>query len=156
MADNTPQQQEQQQKQPEAQAAPAAEGPKKGQGPKRKEKEERTMQVSKKGLIDTQSVAGTRDFLPRDMRLQRWLFGKFQAVAKQFAFEEYDAPLLEPVELYTRKGGEEITAQMYDFKDKSGLRVALRPEMTPSLARLVLQEVRSHQALCEIFYNFFF
>jgi len=146
MAD-TPQQQQQEQKKAADAPAPATTGApqealKKGQGPKHnKDKQERNMQVSKKGLIDTQSIAGTRDFLPRDMRLQRWLFGKFQDVAKQFAFEEYDAPLLEPVELYTRKGGEEITEQMYDFKDKSGLRVALRPEMTPSLARLVLQEV---------------
>lgn len=117
------------------------------------DKVDRGMKVSKKGLIDTQSIAGTRDFLPRDMRIQRWLFGKFQSVARMFSFEEYDAPILEPVELYTRKGGEDITNQMYDFKDKSGLRVSLRPEMTPSLARLVLKEVCSSlsylSAMCD-------
>ena len=56
-----------------------------------------------------------------------------------FGFEEFDAPVLESEELYVRKAGEEITTQLYNFEDKGGRRVALRPELTPSLARLVMQ-----------------
>ena len=83
---------------------------------------------------------GTRDFFPEDVRFRDWLFGHFREVARLFAFEEYDAPVVESVELYTRKAGEEIVEQLYTFEDKSGRQLALRPEMTPSLARLVLQK----------------
>jgi len=82
--------------------------------------------------------SGTRDFYPKEMRLRNWLFGEMRAVALAYAFKEYDAPVLEHVELYERKAGEEITQQMYDFVDKEKTRVTLRPEMTPSLARMVL------------------
>ena len=88
--------------------------------------------------IDTEPPSGTRDFFPEQMRLQTWLFGHFRAVARRFAFQEYDAPVLENEELYKRKGGEEITEQMYNFVDKDGKNVTLRPEMTPSLARMIL------------------
>lgn len=88
--------------------------------------------------ISTAPVRGTRDFPPEDMRLRTWLFDHFRAVAHAFAFEEYDAPVLETADLYIRKAGEEITDQLYHFEDKGGRSVALRPEMTPSLARLVL------------------
>ena len=83
---------------------------------------------------------GTRDFFPEDLRFRNWLFGHFREVARLFGFEEYDAPVVESVELYTRKAGEEIVEQLYTFEDKSGRPLALRPEMTPSLARLVLQK----------------
>lgn len=92
------------------------------------------------GMIVLDPVAGTRDFPPTDMRYRSWLFSKFHQVAKKFGFEEYDAPVLESEELYKRKAGEEITQQMYNFKDKSEQAVALRPEMTPSLARLILSQ----------------
>jgi histidyl-tRNA synthetase len=82
--------------------------------------------------------SGTRDFYPEDMMLRNWLFGHMRNVAKQFGFREYDAPVLEHVQLYERKAGEEIVDQMYAFHDKEGDHVTLRPEMTPSLARLVL------------------
>lgn len=95
------------------------------------------------GMISLEPVAGTRDFPPEDMRLRQWLFSKFHSVAQMFGFEEYDAPVLESEELYKRKGGEEITQQMYHFKDRSGAAVALRPEMTPTLARLILQQGKS-------------
>lgn len=88
--------------------------------------------------IDTEPPSGTRDFFPEQMRLQTWLFGHFRATARRFAFQEYDAPVLENEELYKRKGGEEITEQMYNFVDKDGKNVTLRPEMTPSLARMIL------------------
>ena len=82
--------------------------------------------------------SGTRDFHPDDMRVRNWLFGRFRETARRFAFQEYDAPVLEKVELYERKAGEEITEQMYNFTDKDGHRVTLRPEMTPTLARMIL------------------
>ena len=89
-------------------------------------------------LLVTQGVRGTRDFYPDDMRVRNWLFSHFHAAARAHGFEEYDAPVLESEELYTRKQGEEIVGQLYNFEDKGGRAVALRPEMTPSLARMVM------------------
>ena len=86
----------------------------------------------------TQGVRGTRDFYPEDMRLRNWLFDNFIAASLLHGFEEYDAPVLEQEELYTRKQGEDITQQLYNFQDKGDRKVALRPEMTPSLARMVM------------------
>ena len=86
----------------------------------------------------TQGVRGTRDFYPEDMRIRNWLFDNFRAAARSHGFEEYDSPVLEHEELYTRKQGEEITQQLYNFEDKGGRRVTLRPEMTPPLARMVM------------------
>ena len=86
----------------------------------------------------TQGVRGTRDFYPEDMRLRNWLFDNFTDAALLHGFDEYDAPVLEHEELYTRKQGEEITQQLYNFEDKGDRKVALRPEMTPSLARMVM------------------
>ena len=83
-------------------------------------------------------VRGTRDFYPEDMRVRSWLFGKFHDAAKSHGFEEYDAPVLETEEIYTRKAGDDIVSQLYSFEDKGGRRVSLRPEMTPSLARMVM------------------
>ena len=88
-----------------------------------------------------QGVRGTRDFYPEDMRLRNWLFERFHSAARSHGFEEYDAPVLESEELYTRKAGEEIVGQLYNFEDKGGRKVALRPEMTPSLARMVMARV---------------
>ncbi len=85
-----------------------------------------------------QGVRGTRDFYPEDMRLRNWLFDNFDDAALSHGFEEYDAPILEHEDLYTRKQGEEITQQLYNFQDKGDRKVALRPEMTPSLARMVM------------------
>ena len=86
---------------------------------------------------------GTRDFFPEDTALRNWLFDHFTQVARLFAFEAYDAPVVESADLYTRKAGEEIVDQLYAFADKGGRQLALRPEMTPSLARMVLQKGRS-------------
>eukprot|EP00755_Sulcionema_specki_P004440 Sspe_Gene.30082::Locus_14675_Transcript_1_1_Confidence_1.000_Length_1685::g.30082::m.30082/K01892/HARS, hisS; histidyl-tRNA synthetase len=96
-----------------------------------------------KALIDVDPVQGCRDFPPEEMRLRNYLFSNFREVAKLFAFQEYDAPVLEAENLYTRKAGEEIVEQMYNFTTKGGHRVALRPEMTPTLARLVMQKGNS-------------
>jgi histidyl-tRNA synthetase len=72
------------------------------------------------------------------MRVRNWLFERFHNAALSHGFEEYDAPVLETEDLYTRKSGEEITQQLYNFEDKGGRKVALRPEMTPTLARMVM------------------
>ena len=85
-----------------------------------------------------QGVRGTRDFYPEDMRLRNWLFNRFHDASLSHGFEQYDAPIIEHEDLYTRKQGEEITQQLYNFEDKGGRRVSLRPEMTPSLARMVM------------------
>ena len=83
---------------------------------------------------------GTRDFYPEDMRIRQWLFEKFRQTSHVFGFEEYDAPVFESLELFIRKGGEEIVDQIYTFKDKSDRDLALRPEMTPSLLRMIIQK----------------
>jgi len=88
--------------------------------------------------MDLNPPRGTRDFYPEDMALRTWLFGAWRRVAAQHGFEEYDAPVLESEELYIRKAGEDVTQQLYSMEDRSGRRLALRPEMTPSLARMVL------------------
>ena len=88
--------------------------------------------------LETNPPKGTRDFYPEDMRLRTWLFDQWRDVARRFSFLEYDAPVLESEALYTRKAGEEVTQQLYNFVDKGDRAVALRPEMTPSLARMVM------------------
>jgi histidyl-tRNA synthetase len=88
--------------------------------------------------LDTNPPKGTRDFYPEDMRMRNWLFDQWRDVAKSYGFAEYDAPVLENESLYTRKAGEEVTQQLYNFVDKGDRPVALRPEMTPSLARMVM------------------
>ena len=93
---------------------------------------------TKKDMIETDPVQGVRDFPPELMRVRNYLFETFHDVAKSFNFQEYDAAIVESEELYIRKAGEEITEQMYNFVTKDKHRVALRPEMTPTLARLVL------------------
>jgi histidyl-tRNA synthetase len=80
---------------------------------------------------------GTRDFYPEDMRMRNWLFGIWRETALRYGFEEYDGPVLESEELYVLKSGEEILSQLYNFSDKGGRRVALRPEMTPTMARMI-------------------
>jgi histidyl-tRNA synthetase len=92
----------------------------------------------KKQTLETNPPKGTRDFYPEDMRMRTWLFEEWRSVAKTFGFNEYDAPVLESEALYTRKAGEEVTQQLYNFVDKGERKVALRPEMTPSLARMVM------------------
>jgi histidyl-tRNA synthetase len=83
-----------------------------------------------------QAPRGTRDFYPEDMRLRTWLFEHFREVARRMGFEEVDAPIVEHAELFTRKAGEEIVEQLYHFV-MHDRHLALRPEMTPSIARMV-------------------
>ncbi|CAN8257270.1 unnamed protein product [Cochlearia groenlandica] len=121
--------------------------------------------------IDVNPPKGTRDFAPEDMRLRNWLFNHFKEVririiihnyvfqsfklslayslvfdfkvSRLFGYEEVDFPVLETEALFIRKAGEEIRDQLYCFEDRGNRRVALRPELTPSLARLVIQKGKS-------------
>ena len=87
--------------------------------------------------MQTQALPGFRDFYPADLALRDHVFRTWRQVAARYGFEEYDGPPLEPLELYTAKSGEEIVGQLYSFTDKGGREVSLRPEMTPTLARMV-------------------
>ncbi len=89
-------------------------------------------------LISTQPYKGTRDFYPDDMRLRNWFFGKIKNTLECSAFDEYNGPMLESLELYAAKSGEEIAnKQTYNFVDRGNRSVAIRPEMTPTVARMV-------------------
>src|SRR5438093_5045115 len=87
--------------------------------------------------MQTKGLPGFRDFYPADLALRSHIFRIWRTVATRYGFEEYDGPPLESLELYTAKSGEEIVGQLYNFIDKGGREVALRPEMTPTLARMV-------------------
>lgn len=91
-----------------------------------------------------QPVKGTRDFYPEDMAFRQWLHTKIRTISEGFGYQEYDAPFLESMDLYAAKSGEELVEQQaYVFTDRSGDRITLRPELTPSLARMVAQHVRA-------------
>src|SRR5213082_3463270 len=81
-------------------------------------------------------LPGFRDFFPAEFAERAYILNTWRSVARRYAFVEYDGPPLEPLELYTRKSGEEIVGQLYNFVDKGGREIALRPEMTPTLARM--------------------
>ena len=83
------------------------------------------------------ALPGFRDFFPDEFAHRAHIFRAWRAVARRHAFVEYDGPPLEPLDLYTRKSGDEIVGQLYAFEDKGGRQVALRPEMTPTFARMV-------------------
>jgi histidyl-tRNA synthetase len=83
---------------------------------------------------------GTRDFYPAEMRQRTWLFDQMRAVSARFGYEEYDGPILEPYELYAAKSGDALVGdEMYTLTDRGGRRLGVRPEMTPTLARMVAQ-----------------
>jgi histidyl-tRNA synthetase len=83
------------------------------------------------------ALPGFRDFYPQELAERAYIMGVWRAIAARYAFVEYDGPPLEPLELYTKKSGQEIVGQLYNFEDKGGRAVALRPEMTPTVARMV-------------------
>jgi histidyl-tRNA synthetase len=83
------------------------------------------------------ALPGFRDFYPQELAERAYIMSTWREVARRYAFVEYDGPPLEPLELYTRKSGDEIVGQLYNFVDKGGREVALRPEMTPTVARMV-------------------
>src|SRR6476660_1602617 len=84
-----------------------------------------------------QSLPGFRTFYPDDCAGRNYILSKWREVARRYGFSEYDGPVLEPMELYEKKSGGELVGQLFDFRDKGGRRVAMRPEMTPTLARIV-------------------
>jgi histidyl-tRNA synthetase len=88
-----------------------------------------------------QAVKGTRDFYPEQMAIRNWLYETARSVAESFGYQEYEAPMLESLELYAAKSGEELVKeQSYVFPDRGGSQITLRPELTPSLARMIAQK----------------
>jgi histidyl-tRNA synthetase len=98
-------------------------------------------------------LPGFRDFYPEPLPhsdvwsadARQYIFDKWRSAARRYGFREYDGPPLEPLELYTTKSGEEIVGQLYNFTDKGGREIALRPEMTPTLARMVAAHERNYK-----------
>src|SRR5882672_12192498 len=87
--------------------------------------------------MQVKALPGFREFYPEETLLRNQIFSAWRLVAARYGFEEYDGPPLEPIELYTQKSGPEIVGQLFEFVDKGERHVALRPEMTPTLARMV-------------------
>lgn len=91
------------------------------------------------------SLPGFRDFYPETCAERNYIFEKWRAIAAKYGFLEYEGPVLEATELYTRKSGDEITGQLFNFEDKGGRSVALRPELTPTLARMAAAKQRDYK-----------
>ena len=89
-----------------------------------------------------QPLPGFRDFLPSDCATRNYIFAKWREGARRYGFVEWDGPILEPTELYRKKSGDEIVGQLFNFTDKGEREVALRPELTPTLARVVAAHER--------------
>src|SRR5687767_15433449 len=89
------------------------------------------------------ALPGFRDFYPKELAERDHIFRAWHDVARRFSFEQYDGPPLESLDLYTKKSGDEIVGQLYNFTDKGGREVALRPEMTPTFARMVSARANS-------------
>ncbi len=94
-------------------------------------------------MAQFQSLPGFREFYPEAFARRNHIFRLWRQTANTFGFQEYDAPVLEPLELYKTKSGDEIEAQLFSFTDKGGREVALRPEMTPTVCRLVGEKANS-------------
>jgi len=89
-----------------------------------------------------QTLPGFRDFLPHDCAIRNYIFAQWREVSRRYGFVEWDGPVLEPTDLYRRKSGDEIVAQLFNFTDKGEREVAMRPELTPTLARVVAAHER--------------
>jgi histidyl-tRNA synthetase len=92
-----------------------------------------------------QRLPGFRDFYPEECAFRNYLFENWRRVARSFGFQEYDGPTLEPTELYKRKSGEELKTQLFRFVDQGDRDVCMKPEMTPTLARLVAARARAYR-----------
>lgn len=87
------------------------------------------------------AIKGTRDFYPENMAIRTWLYEKIKRISELYGYQEYDGPFLEPIDLYAAKSGEELVKeQSFVFPDRGGELITLRPELTPSLARMVAQK----------------
>src|ERR1051326_1104807 len=85
-------------------------------------------------LRSMQPLPGFRDFLPHDCAARNYIFDHWRAISRRYGFVEWDGPVLEPTDLYRKKSGDEIIGQLFNFVDKGEREVALRPELTPTLA----------------------
>jgi histidyl-tRNA synthetase len=94
-------------------------------------------------MVELKGLPGFRDFYPEELAARSFLMGVWKDVARRYGFEEYDGPPVEALEIYTRKSGDEIVQQLFEFEDRGGRRVALRPEMTPTLARMAGARARA-------------
>lgn len=90
-----------------------------------------------------QPLPGFRDFLPEACATRNYIFARWREVARRYGFVEWDGPVLEPTELYKKKSGDEIVGQLFNFRDKGDREVAMRPELTPTLARVVAANERA-------------
>jgi len=88
-------------------------------------------------------VKGTRDFYPQEMTLRNWIIDGWKRVSLRNGFEEYDGPIFEYLKMYQIKSGDEIAEQLFSFQDRGGRDLAIRPEITPTLARMVNQQINS-------------
>jgi histidyl-tRNA synthetase len=88
-------------------------------------------------MSDIRTLPGFREFYPEDRAVLGHIFDVWRQACRRYGFREWESPVLEPLELFTEKSGEEIVRQLFNFEDKGGRQVSLRPEMTPSLARMV-------------------
>lgn len=88
--------------------------------------------------LSSESYKGARDWYPEDMRVRNYIFNTWKKVVKSYGYEQYDAPLIEPIEVYAAKSGQElVNEQTYQFVDRGDRHVAIRPEMTPSVSRMI-------------------
>jgi histidyl-tRNA synthetase len=92
--------------------------------------------------MSMQNLPGFRDFLPEDCARRNYIFSRWREVARRYGFIEWDGPVLEPTELYKKKSGAEIVDQLFNFTDKGEREVAMRPELTPTLARVIATHER--------------
>ena len=91
-------------------------------------------------IID--KLKGFRDFFPDDCAVRNYVFDHWRGVARRYGFVEYEGPILEPTDLYKKKSGDEISGQLFCFEDKGGRDVSMRPELTPTLARMAAKRQR--------------
>lgn len=100
-----------------------------------------TNQKEQKEKLTTQPYKGARDFYPQEMRVRNYIFSVWKRVCNRFGFEEYDFPILEPLEIFAAKTGEEIVnQQLFSFEDRGGRKLAIRPELTPGTVRMLAQK----------------
>src|SRR6266436_2853649 len=95
-----------------------------------------------RNTLPMQALPGFRDFLPEDCARRNYIFARWREVARRYGFVEWEGPPLEATELYKKKSGAEIVEQLFNFTDKGEREVALRPELTPTLARVVAAHER--------------
>ena len=96
-------------------------------------------------IKEVQSLPGFREFYPESCAVRNYIFEMWRSVAQRYGFSEWEGPVLEPTDLYRRKSGDEIAGQLFCFEDKGGRDVSLRPELTPSLARMAVAKQREYK-----------